>query len=800
MISLEPIGRKLIDLQVVSEAQWQLAAAGNPALGTVLERLGRMPGSWFDPDNPEALALTDYQRQVVLFSARKKQLERLGRRLRAGRYLLLGQLGRGGMGVVLLGWDLNKERYVAIKRIHGGAAEKRARFKREARISSRLNHHAICRALGFRRAGKSALLIMEFIPGRNLKWEVGTRQDAIPWHEAARWAVDVLDGLAYAHAWGVVHRDIKPENIMLTPGGREMRAKILDMGLAKWKGNLEEQVAKGDDLTVAGQLIGTPAYMAPEQWKGSENVVPESDIYALGGTLFYILAGRTPFRADSPMGYCVAHTQQKPPRLIDERPDIPPRLDELIGQMLAKLPRQRGTALELLWQFRQLLQTADTAEHEVEPVVAEQEENGRKLPPHAKTLEIPGMVMRGGSSSFSQPTFTPSPLAPTSEIVFSEAIEGQEPVHYRFTRPTRLSFQGHTIARLLPVPGHWALYPVGAEPLVWLNQQPVRDRCRLDIGDVVRLENREWHVEDLIPMESPPGNGSWPGTPSVEIWHEGRMLARVSALPETLIGAGEWCDLRLPAGLGLPANWAVFAFTCRGWEIYSLGSWTFLRDGEPAGAHVTFAGPDEVEQGTLRVVFRPGAVSSDTPSGGRASDTVMLTQTPSPSVGRDSPLYRRCARAMRKAMEGLNDTIPREAAKSLGLGRLLKRWSRPKAPEEELARLEEDLTLRPHDLELLLELGKFFDRNGFDNLYGALLMELYKRHPRNVQLLLDLAEVYARRARQPDRTASSRAQCATEAYTCLVQAQKLRPGDAELDARAKRAAGEMALLKGGFGS
>jgi hypothetical protein len=258
--------------------------------------------------------------------------------------------------------------------------------------------------------------------------------------------------------------------------------------------------------------------------------------------------------------------------------------------------------------------------------------------------------------------------------------------------------------------------------------------------------------------------------------------------------------LRLPAGLGLPANWAVFAFTCRGWEIYSLGSWTFLRDGEPAGAHVTFAGPDEVEQGTLRVVFRPGAVSSDTPSGGRASDTVMLTQTPSPSGGRDSPLYRRCAKAMRTAVEGLNDTTPREAAKSLGLGRLLKRWSRPKAPEEELARLEEDLTQRPHDLELLLELGKFFDRNGFDNLYGALLMELYKRHPRNVQLLLDLAEVYARRARQPDRTASSRAQCATEAYTCLVQAQKLRPGDAELDARAKRAAGEMALLKGGFGS
>ena len=131
-------------------------------------------------------------------------------------------------------------------------------------------------------------------------------------------------------------------------------------------------------------------------------------------------------------------------------------------------------------------------------------------------------------------------------------------------------------------------------------------------------------------------------------------------------------------------------------------------------------------------------------------------------------------------------------------GSTRKTW--PKEPAEELRSFETDLEQSPHDTALLRKLGEFLDRFGFDNLYGRLLIELYKREPHDADLLIALSEVYSRRSTQPDRPQSARAHSATEAHACLLQAQKLRPDDPDLRARLKHAAGQMALLKGGFGS
>src|SRR5262245_54558969 len=798
MIPLREIGEKLIALQVVNEAQWQTAAAGEPELPQVLDRLEQMPGAWFDPDNADSRALNDSQRDHIFAAVRRGDLDRLDRKLRLGRFLILRTLGRGGMGVVLLAWDVAKSRYVALKRLHGGSPQKRRRFRREARISSRLNHPSICRSLGFHRVGKTAALVMEYIPGRSLKAEVVMRHAPIPWQEVAQWSVEVLEGLAHAHGRGVIHRDIKPENILLTPVGRGLRAKVLDMGLAKLKGGTETPSA--DDLTAAGQLVGTPAYMAPEQWKGSNDSVPESDIYALGGTLFYTLTGRTPFRADNAVEYCTVHSQERPPRVMEFPADVRPKLDELIARMLAKQPRQRGSALELLWDFRRLIGSPDggaTAARGVGAVRAPDP----KLKPSDPTLAVTALSagrVREAPSSAAEPPPAESPVTVGPLLVLGESAEGGEGTMVSFYRPTRLKFQNRTIARLLPVPGRWSLYPTGMEPLVWHNRHTVRGRCRLSIGDVVHLENREWNVEDLVAM---PAEG-WVNpaeVPSIEVCFGNREVARGPARAETLIGTAEWCDLRLPAGLGLPLHWAVLAKTNRGWELFALGEDAFSRDGQNLGTEIQFEGPDEIVQGDVRLVFRPGAAPAD--RSGTLSDTGSLYGAVEAGSVRDTPFYRRCERVCQKAMEGLrSDATPvKPTGTSFGLKRFLKRLAWPKEPAEELHSFELDLQQAPHDTALLRKLGEFFDRFGFDNLRGRLLIELYKREPHDAQLLLDLAEVYSRRALQTDRPQAARIHSATEAYACLQQASKLRPNDHEIRARLKNAAGQMALLKGGFG-
>jgi len=199
-----------------------------------------------------------------------------------GRYTIQGTLGRGGMGVVLLGVDPELDREVAIKLLdtrHLLGVEARARFTREARALARLSEPHIVQVFDFLPDAPTPALIMERLRGRTVR-DIITKQGAQPLQRVLDCAWQVLRGLAAAHAAGIVHRDIKPSNLMLVDGGLY---KILDFGLA--------EVADESDLTGAGGVVGTMRYLAPERRRGIE-AGPTGDLWSLGATLVEMASGK----------------------------------------------------------------------------------------------------------------------------------------------------------------------------------------------------------------------------------------------------------------------------------------------------------------------------------------------------------------------------------------------------------------------------------------------------------------------------------------------------------------------------
>jgi tRNA A-37 threonylcarbamoyl transferase component Bud32 len=252
------------------------------------------------------------------------------------RYRVLRQLGQGGMGVVYQAEHRLMERLVAVKVInrtlldHPEAAE---RFHREIRAAASLDHPNIVKAYDAEQAGELQLLAMEFVEGRSLA-DVLAKKGPLPVAYACQCVRQAALGLQHAHEKGMVHRDLKPHNLMLTTRGV---VKILDFGLAK----LASERRTRDGLTQDNAVLGTPAYMAPEQAQKTKAADIRADIYSLGCTLFCLLAGREPFPGDDALQIIVAHLQDPPPPLESLRPDVPPGLAALVARMLAKDPAER---------------------------------------------------------------------------------------------------------------------------------------------------------------------------------------------------------------------------------------------------------------------------------------------------------------------------------------------------------------------------------------------------------------------------------------------------------------------------
>jgi serine/threonine-protein kinase len=259
-----------------------------------------------------------------------------------GRYALLGEIGRGGMGIVFLARDLALHRVVAIKALRGelmSCAEERERFRREARLTARLNHPNIVAVHAFAETDELMYMVMQYVDGESLSERL-RRQGRLAPAEVRRALSAVALALAYAHREGIVHRDLTASNILIDR--QTGRAMITDFGVAALP-------SSGDAAdNEARHAFGTPHYMSPEQAAGERDLDGRSDIYSLGVLGYALLCGDVPFNGPSFRAIAAKHMTEPLVPLKRRVAKLPAQLAEAVERCLAKEPSARwGDAQEL---------------------------------------------------------------------------------------------------------------------------------------------------------------------------------------------------------------------------------------------------------------------------------------------------------------------------------------------------------------------------------------------------------------------------------------------------------------------
>jgi serine/threonine-protein kinase len=251
-----------------------------------------------------------------------------------GDFEILQEVGRGGMGIVYKARQVSLDRIVALKTLlaeHYRKPHVLARFQAEAKAAAGLRHPNIVNVYQVGECPAGHYFVMEFIEGRSLQSVLREKTIPVPW--AISLMIPVADALAHAHAKGVVHRDLKPANIMIDTFRRPV---VMDFGLAKVSG-------KSSSLTQIGIIMGTPAYMSPEQaGEDASQVGPLSDVYSLGAVLYTMLAGQPPFSGPTALATVlkVISTDPAPP-IGNYRSDVPEKLERICHQCLNKNPAER---------------------------------------------------------------------------------------------------------------------------------------------------------------------------------------------------------------------------------------------------------------------------------------------------------------------------------------------------------------------------------------------------------------------------------------------------------------------------
>lgn len=328
-----------------------------------------------------------------------------------GRYQLLMQLGEGGMATVYKAHDTRLERDVAVKIIRSGAfpsetlADVLKRFEREAKSLARLSHPNIVKVHDFGEHEGSPYLVMEYLPGGTLKKVLGK---PIPWQDALRILLPIARGVAYAHQHGILHRDIKPANILITESGDPM---LSDFGIAK--------LFEGEQTTVltnSGMAIGTPEYMAPEQWTGMAS--PRSDLYSLGIVLYEMITGRKPYVADTPAAILLKQAMEPLPAPRQFVPGLPEAVEFLLIKTLARDLADRYADMNtLIAVMEDLLMAAPTSQ---------------PLPPQAAISAIRAEV----AAQPIPPIPTRTEMPPARKTILPDLVQQESaPVLYPGTEP-----------------------------------------------------------------------------------------------------------------------------------------------------------------------------------------------------------------------------------------------------------------------------------------------------------------------------------------------------------------------------
>ena len=268
------------------------------------------------------------------------------------QYEIIRPLGRGGMGWVYLARERALERFVAIKVLRPELAiaeGHRERFRREARIAARLTHPGILGLHSFGEIGNLWYFVMTYVRGETLAEKI-RREGFLPWTDAHRILTEMADALDCAHRNGVVHRDIKPANILLDSDSGH--AILADFGISKMFGTTEH-------LTATGAVMGTPAYMSPEQVMGTSDIDERADIYSLGAVAYVMLTGREPFRAESAAATAYRRLVEDatPPELIVS--SIPPDLSAVVRKCMARERTERWPNAKALTEALENILAAD---------------------------------------------------------------------------------------------------------------------------------------------------------------------------------------------------------------------------------------------------------------------------------------------------------------------------------------------------------------------------------------------------------------------------------------------------------